>query len=73
MLHMAEPELDLVDAVQRRDLAAARAKQLEEQGEGWAALEAWKEYELISAAIEGQERSEKAAARARSSGAASSR
>jgi hypothetical protein len=67
---MPEPELDLADAANRRDRAAETAKRLEEQGEGWAALAAWKEYELISAAIEAQERSRRAAQRAASSGVA---
>ncbi len=58
-------ELDVANAIERRDRAAARAKYLEEDGEGWAALAAWKEYELISAAISAQERSQAAEARAR--------
>lgn len=61
---MSSAELDVADAIERRDRAAATAKRLEEAGEGWAALEAWKEYELISAAIAAQERSRAAEARA---------
>jgi hypothetical protein len=33
MWRMTEPELDLVDAAERRDRAAETAKRLEEQGE----------------------------------------
>lgn len=62
---MENPELDLADAIRRRDAAAAKAKHFEEQGEGWAALDAWKEYELISAAIQAQERCLRASQRAR--------
>jgi hypothetical protein len=61
---MNVPELDLVGAIERRDRAAATAKRLEADGEGWAALAAWKEYELISAAIAAQERSRAAEAHA---------
>ena len=73
MFTMTEPELDLVDAAERRDRAAAKAKQLEEHDDGWAALQAWKEYELISAAIEGEKRSRGAAARAQTGRATPSR
>jgi predicted nucleic acid-binding protein len=41
----------------RRDRAAAQAKESEKRGEGWAALEARRQYELIFVAIEGQDRS----------------
>lgn len=65
---VSELELDVADAIERRDRAAATAKRLEEVGEGWAALAAWKEYELISTAIRAQERSRAAEARARGGG-----
>ncbi len=61
-------ELDLADAQRRREEAAERAKRLEEQGDGWAAMAAWKEYELIGAAIEAQGQTLKAEERARADG-----
>ena len=61
---MSAAELDVADAIERRERAAATAKRLEEDGDGWAALAAWKEYELISTAIAAQERSRAAEARA---------
>ena len=72
MLMMTE-ELDLDDAERRREEAAERAKRLEEHCDGWAALAAWKEHELIGAAIEGQRRSRRATERARANGVAPGR
>jgi hypothetical protein len=70
MLTMNEPEMDVADAIARREHAAEQAKRLEDEGDGWAALAAWKEYELIAAAIDAQERSHLAAERAQSNAAA---
>jgi hypothetical protein len=50
------PALDLDDARRRLAAAAEEAKRLEAQGAGFAALEAWKRYELIANAIGAQER-----------------
>ena len=61
---MSIVELDVADAIERRDRAAVMAKRLEDAGDGWAALAAWKEYELISSAISAQERSQAAEQRA---------
>jgi hypothetical protein len=60
---MSGTELDLDDARRRLAAAAEDAKRHEERGEGWAAMAAWKRYEMISAAIEAQARSERAAGR----------
>jgi hypothetical protein len=41
---MLVPELDVADAIERRDRAAAEAKRPElEDGDGWAAVAAWKD------------------------------
>lgn len=60
---MTSTELDLEDARRRLAASAEDAKRHEEQGEGLAAMAAWKRYELISAAIEAQARSERASNR----------
>jgi hypothetical protein len=57
------PELDVAAARRRLAAAAEEAKRLEEQGEGFAALDAWKRYELIANAIAAHERRARAAAR----------
>ncbi len=55
-------ELDVATARLRLAATAEEAKRLEEAGEGFAALEAWKRYELIANAIAAQERRQRARA-----------
>jgi hypothetical protein len=66
---MVEPgsagELDVVDARRRLAAAAEDAKRLEERGDGFAALEAWKRYELIERAIAAHERRQRVRTAAR--------
>lgn len=56
-------ELDLDEARRRLSVAAAEAKRLEVTGDGHAANAVWTRYQLISDAIDAQERVERIARR----------
>jgi hypothetical protein len=53
-------EIDLAEARRRQYAAAEEAKLLEDRADGFASLAAWERYELITNAIEAQERSARA-------------
>jgi hypothetical protein len=56
-------ELDLIDAQRRMGQVAEEAKRLEDDGDGWAANDAWEHYLTLKNAIAAQERVARIAAR----------